>query len=194
MPRFPIIPTIVVACACLTMIWLGVWQLGRSDEKTGMIARYQGAISQGAAVAWPKSEQEIEASLYRFSTLPCESVISTRSTAGRSPSGRAGWAHIALCAVDGGSNAEVSLGWSAQANAPEWDAAPVAGLIAPAKGDGLRLVASEGQAGLEPLALPDPNDLPNNHLAYAGQWFFFALTALLIYILALRRREQEQGD
>ena len=39
-----------------------------------------------------------------------------------------------------------------------------------------------------PLAAPDPRDLPNNHLAYAGQWFFFALTALVIYILALRRR------
>ena len=38
------------------------------------------------------------------------------------------------------------------------------------------------------MAAPDPRDLPNNHLAYAGQWFFFALTALVIYILALRRR------
>ena len=46
----------------------------------------------------------------------------------------------------------------------------------------------EPLAGLEPLAAPDPRDLPNNHLAYAGQWFFFALTALVIYILALRRR------
>ena len=26
------------------------------------------------------------------------------------------------------------------------------------------------------------------HLAYAGQWFFFALTALVIYVLALRRK------
>jgi surfeit locus 1 family protein len=43
-------------------------------------------------------------------------------------------------------------------------------------------------AELAPLAPPDPADIPNNHLAYAGQWFFFALTALVIYVLALRRR------
>ncbi len=43
------------------------------------------------------------------------------------------------------------------------------------------------------MAPPDPNDLPNNHLAYAGQWFFFALTALVIYWLALRRRWREKG-
>ena len=55
-------------------------------------------------------------------------------------------------------------------------------------GDTIRLVAEVPQAGLRPLAAPDPGDLPNNHLAYAGQWFFFALTALVIYVLALRRR------
>ena len=63
----------------------------------------------------------------------------------------------------------------------------VAGIIAPA-GEGIRLIADPPQAGLEPLAMPDPADLPDNHLAYAGQWFFFALTALVIYVLALRRR------
>ena len=40
----------------------------------------------------------------------------------------------------------------------------------------------------QPPPLPDPAALPNNHLAYAGQWFFFALTALMIYVVALRRR------
>ncbi|HBM05474.1 MAG TPA: threonine synthase, partial [Erythrobacter sp.] len=52
----------------------------------------------------------------------------------------------------------------------------------------------QGVAGLAPLAPPDPRDLPNNHLAYAGQWFFFALTALIIYILALRRRATRARD
>ena len=57
-------------------------------------------------------------------------------------------------------------------------------MIAP----GPRLVADPPVAGLQPMARPDPGDLPNNHLTYAGQWFFFALTALIIYVLALRRR------
>jgi surfeit locus 1 family protein len=43
-------------------------------------------------------------------------------------------------------------------------------------------------AKLQPNARPDPNDIPNNHLSYAVQWFLFALTALVIYGLALRKR------
>ena len=37
-------------------------------------------------------------------------------------------------------------------------------------------------------APPSVDEIPDNHLAYAGQWFFFAGLAALIYILALRRR------
>jgi cytochrome oxidase assembly protein ShyY1 len=32
--------------------------------------------------------------------------------------------------------------------------------------------------------------MPNNHLAYAVQWFLFAAIALIIYIIAVRRRLQ----
>ena len=41
---------------------------------------------------------------------------------------------------------------------------------------------------MSPAPVPDPTLLPNNHLAYAGQWFFFALTALVIYVMVLRKR------
>lgn len=65
----------------------------------------------------------------------------------------------------------------------------VDGVIAP----GPRLVADPAAAGLVPLAKPDPRDLPNNHLSYAVQWFLFALTALVIYALALRRRWRDRS-
>ena len=67
----------------------------------------------------------------------------------------------------------------------------MSGIIAPGGEAGGVLHAAQRPAGLQPLAPPDPGDLPNNHLAYAGQWFFFALTALVIYILALRRRGRQ---
>ena len=70
---------------------------------------------------------------------------------------------------------------------PEWSGGEVGGFIGPA-GKGVRLVAAPAQAGLAQLAAPDPNDVPDNHLAYAFQWFFFAITALVIYGLALRRK------
>jgi surfeit locus 1 family protein len=37
-----------------------------------------------------------------------------------------------------------------------------------------RLVADPPLAGLAANAAPDPSDIPNNHLAYAVQWFLFA--------------------
>jgi surfeit locus 1 family protein len=80
----------------------------------------------------------------------------------------------------------VDLGFSRDLAAPAWTGGEVTGVIAP----GPRLVADPPLAGLEAMTRPDPGELPNNHLAYAGQWFFFALTALVIYVLALRRRRR----
>ena len=50
------------------------------------------------------------------------------------------------------------------------------------------LVADPPLAGLDPNPGPDLSAVPNNHLAYAVQWFVFASLAALIYALALRRR------
>ena len=52
------------------------------------------------------------------------------------------------------------------------------------------LVADAPVPGLRASEVPSGADLPNNHLAYAIQWFFFAATALIIYVLAVRRRLQ----
>ena len=42
-------------------------------------------------------------------------------------------------------------------------------------------------------APPSPDSIPNNHLAYAIQWFLFAGFAAVIYFLALKRRERDAG-
>ena len=112
------------------------------------------------------------------------------ATAGRSAEGQAGWAHVAHCRLRDGGEAVVAIGWSQDPRSPEWSGGEVGGFIGPA-GKGVRLVAAPAQAGLQQLAAPDPNDVPNNHLAYAFQWFFFAITALAIYWLALRRKWRE---
>jgi surfeit locus 1 family protein len=41
------------------------------------------------------------------------------------------------------------------------------------------------------VARPNPDDVPNNHMAYAVQWFLFAAAAAVIYLLALRKRQAE---
>ena len=185
--RIPVIPTIVVIAAAAVMVALGFWQLDRKGEKEALIARYQQAMALSSDVAWPADPADYESSLFRHATIDCESVKGIDSVSGRSLRGASGWAMVARCTYGAGGAADVAIGWSRDPQPPAWPGGRVGGIIAP-YGDGIKLIADQGQAGLEPLARPDPGDLPNNHLAYAGQWFFFALTALVIYWLALRRK------
>ena len=173
------------------MIGLGIWQLQRREWKEGLLRRYHAAEALSAEVAFPRTPEAVEAALYRRSSLSCDRVLESNAIAGRSAADIPGWAHTARCALDGGGEAEVALGWSRNPQLADWQGGRVTGWIAPA-GKAARLVATPPQAGLEQLARPDPNDLPNNHLSYAVQWFFFAATALVIYVLALRRRQRER--
>jgi surfeit locus 1 family protein len=187
--RVPPITTLFVAAAALTMVALGVWQLERRAWKEALIARYESALSLSSDVAWPRDEAAREAALFRHARVICDRVLSSGAGAGHSQSGETGWAHTARCALDGGGEAEIVLGWSRDPLAkPAWTGGEAMGFIAPGGRDGARLVAAPPLGGLAPNARPDPRDMPNNHLAYAVQWFFFALTAVAIYALALRKR------
>lgn len=190
MRRIPIIPTIIVAAAAAVMVALGIWQLGRADEKEALLARYVDAAVGTEPVRFPMTGEGSEV-LYRRSEVACDRVLSLEAGAGTNARGAKGWAQKAICAPSG-SKAEirVDLGWSLQPQPAEFSGGTVTGVIAP----GPRLVAMPAQAGLQQLAKPDPADLPNNHLAYAGQWFFFALTALAIYFFALRRRWHDNEE
>ena len=56
-----------------------------------------------------------------------------------------------------------------------------------------RLVAATAPPGLAPSAPPSIDQIPNNHRAYAVQWFLFALIALVIYWLAVRKRLKDDA-
>jgi len=185
--RVPPLPTIVVLLAVATMIALGFWQLRRLAEKEALLARYERVASMSSDVPWPRGSAEVERALYRHSTVDCAQVRSVAARAGHSQSGETGWAHVARCALAGGGEAQVALGWSREPRSPAWSGGQVGGFIGP-YGEGVKLVAAPPRAGLAQLALPDPRDIPNNHLSYAVQWFLFAATALVIYALALRGR------
>ena len=191
--KLPVVATIIVLAAVATMIALGVWQLQRAAWKEDLLDRFHRAQAMSSAVEWPRSPADYERVLYRHARIDCAEVSGLDAVAGRSAEGPAGWAHVARCRLPDGREARVALGWSNEPRSPVWTGGEVGGFIGPA-GEGVRLVAAPAQAGLEQLALPDPNDLPNNHLAYAFQWFFFALTALAIYWLALRRKWRETSS
>jgi surfeit locus 1 family protein len=179
--RIPIIATPVVAAAIATMIWLGFWQLDRLEQKEALLARYAAVLENPQALAdFPADPL---ANLYRRTTFTCTRVIGWRAIAGRNADDDAGYVQVAECP-----EGEVVAGWSTSLAAPAWQGGSLAGTIAPGGKTGWRVVADPPFPGMEANARPDPSTIPNNHLAYAVQWFLFALTALVIYILALRRR------
>lgn len=179
--RVPIFSTIFVLAAVLTMIALGIWQLGRMGEKAQLLARYEAAGSFSSEVAFPLKGDGADV-WFRRSSLTCAAVAKIEPVAGTSATGQKGWVQRATCT----SGVLVDLGFERDLDPPAWAGGAVSGVIAP----GPRLVADPPVAELKAMAAPDPGDLPNNHLAYAGQWFFFAATALVIYVLALRRRQR----
>ncbi|MEO5587047.1 MAG: SURF1 family cytochrome oxidase biogenesis protein [Novosphingobium sp.] len=187
--RLPIIPTLIVLAAVAVMIRLGFWQIDRMHEKEALIARAQAALTMRSEARWPPRAQAVDGVLYRRTRIECARVISMTGMAGQNAKGESGWAQVANCALAGGGDAKVVLGWSLQPPTAAWAGGPVSGVIAP----GPRLVAVPAQAGLAENALPDPANLPNNHWSYAVQWFLFAGVALVIYALAVRKRLADPG-
>jgi surfeit locus 1 family protein len=190
--QLPVIPTIVVVSASVVMVWLGFWQLGRADEKEALIAKYEAALVTKQLRPFPADLGGAfsEDDLFHSTAFECTKVLGLEAVAGRSIKGQSGIAHIARCQTGRGP-ADVKLGWARGPEPPQWDGGVVEGLIVRGGADGARVQMHEPVGGLQPLAKPDPKDLPNNHLAYAGQWFFFALTALVIYGFALRSRRKD---
>ncbi|MCM8558280.1 SURF1 family protein [Sphingomicrobium sediminis] len=183
-----ILTLVIVAGAVATMIGLGIWQLGRAEEKEALLAQYEAATDLDP-VAYPVIVPA-EPPLYRRSSLNCLEVVDWRHQAGANAAGQSGYAHVADCRTSAeGPGAAVEIGWSREPVAgTDWEGGEVAGVIGPDERYGFRLVAEAGQAGLETSAAPSPDAIRNNHMSYAFQWFAFAAIALIITFLAMRRK------
>jgi len=202
MPRLPLIPTILVALAVAAMIGLGIWQLDRRTWKEGLLRDYHANLSQ-PAIAFPRYPVG-EQYLYRRATAFCLEPASWQRRGGRNARGISGYRLIAACRTGAeGPGFLVAMGVTHDPKfTPAWKGGPVSGTITAAPDDRplianlfskapplqLMLVADQPAPGLEANAQPDPSEVPNNHLAYAVQWFIFAALATVIYLLALRWR------
>lgn len=200
----PVIATIVVLIAAAMMVALGVWQLHRAKEKEALLAALSANIAK-PPVAYREPGPVRPDMLFRKSSALCLSVTGWRVEGGRTPSGQPGYRHIAECRTGAeGPGLLADMGVSADPKfAPAWQGGPVDGIIAsePDHRSVLSLlsrrkivlrpmlVADRPAPGLAASAPPSPAAIPNNHRAYAVQWFVFAGLALLIYGLALRRRQ-----
>ncbi len=202
MKRIPIVPTLIVLLAVAYMVHLGLWQLDRLGQKEAMLARYE-AASKSARVTDFKNDLLIDGpDYYSRVRVECTSQSSDSLIAGRNAKGQSGWAHQFDChfpySGKSETDATVVIGWSEAPVPVQWKGGTVSGTVVPPRPTDAnagcpkcyrqRLVADPPLAGLQANAKPDPRDIPNNHLAYAVQWFLFAGVALVIYALALRKR------
>lgn len=201
--RIPLIPTAIVAIAVIVMIALGVWQLERRAEKTAALAL--AAVNPGrSAISFPVLAPVDQTILFRPSSIHCLRVVGWRTEAGRAADGSMGFRSIAQCVTGAeGPGALVEIGVAQKPDfKPQWTGGQVAGWISQepdhralltrigGNAQPLRpmLIARAAPPGMKAAAPPNVADVPNNHLAYAMQWFFFAGIAIVIYSLALRRR------
>jgi surfeit locus 1 family protein len=195
--RIPILPTILVTLAMAAMIGLGLWQLlDRLPKKEAFLVQLA-ANPAKPPMAFPRVPDETL--LFRRASGFCLQPTEIKLAG----AGKSGFRAIAQCRTGAeGPGMIVQLGTTRDPMAKvAWTGGEVSGYISHAP-DGrsligslfdhtpqrLMLVADTPQAGLSPNAKPDIASVPNNHLAYAGQWFFFAAIAAIIYTLALRRR------
>jgi surfeit locus 1 family protein len=204
--RFPLLPTLLVAAAVATMIALGFWQLRRADEKAALQRQYERNLAL-PPMALPPGALADETLLYRRAAAFCLDVTEWRTTGGKAASGRGGTRFIANCRTGAeGPGFAADMGVSADPKAkPAWKGGEVTGRVVaePRSGNLFErlagrsppprpmIVAERPAPGLQASA-PPAAEAPNNSLAYAFQWFFFAAAAALIYVLALWRRQREK--
>lgn len=204
--RIPLIPTLVVAVAVIIMVALGIWQLQRRAEKDAALVM-AAANPAKPAIAFPALAPVDPAILFRPSSVHCLRVVGWRTEAGRAADGSTGFRSIAQCVTGAeGPGALVEVGIAQMPDfKPQWTGGQIEGWISQEPDHRALLSRIGGQApplrpmliariappGMKAAAPPNVADVPNNHLAYAVQWFFFAAIAVIIYGLALRRRAGE---
>ncbi|MBB4101035.1 cytochrome oxidase assembly protein ShyY1 [Sphingomonas kyeonggiensis] len=206
MPRFPLIPTIVVALAVALMIGLGVWQLERRGEKLAALQLYAANFDK-PEMAFPRLPVG-DQYLFRRASAYCLAVIGWQSQGGRSIKGTNGYRHIARCRAGAeGAVLLIDMGVAPDPKfQPAWKGGQVTGTITHApdhrpllaglfesEPKHLMLISEAAAPGLQPTAKPDLSSVPNNHLSYAVQWFLFAAVASVIYVLALRWRQKPKA-
>jgi len=191
--RLPILPTVIVLLAVAVMLRLGFWQLDRRTEKETLLARYAVSQTMSAEVSWDGDQTSGQALLFRRARVTCTRMTAMEPMAGRNVADETGWAQQRLCITAAGAQLTVVIGWARQPDAAKGAVAAAAGgtltgWVAPGADHAVRLIADPPLVGLQANAAPDPASVPNNHLAYAVQWFLFAGVALVIYALAVRKR------
>ena len=183
-------------------VGLGAWQLQRRAWKADLIAQLEAA--QSAPLLEPRDYLDamtgIRSVQYRRAELPCSpgTVLPYDLKGGASAGGVTGYLVLVSCRPNRKAPDIVAVaGWTRR---PDAARLPIAvdtvftGLIIEkpygdaADRPGFMLIPDTAVPPLQISRLPAPQDLPDNHLSYAGQWFGLAMVLAVIYGLWLRKR------
>jgi cytochrome oxidase assembly protein ShyY1 len=200
--RLPVIPTVMTLIMLVVLVGLGVWQLQRAQWKAGLIAELKAAQSLP-----PLAPQDYFQAMagdisvqYRRAELPCTpgEVLPYDIRGGSNAEGVSGYYVLVSCRPNRKPPDIVAVaGWTRRPDAAQ---VPVLvdtvfrGIIIEhpyGKAEGrpqFMLIAENPVPGLAKPRLPSPEDLPDNHMSYALQWFGFAVVLAVIYLIWVRRR------
>lgn len=209
MRRLPVISTLIVLIAVGIMVFLGFWQIDRLDQKNTLLETYAANLDR-PAIAYPELGPVANEAMFRKSAVNCLSVTDWRGGSGTAADGTKGFRYMVRCVTGAeGPGALINFGVGNRPNMEiEWQGGEVTGWITHApsgsalqnslggedSGPGPMLVSDKSMAGLKAPARPSLDDIPNNHFAYAVQWFLFALIALIIYFLAVRAMGKPESE
>jgi surfeit locus 1 family protein len=184
--RLPVIPTLMVAVMVPAMLGLGVWQLQRAAWKEALLADLASAAELPPLDLDTASHRS--ANFRRASATCTDPPGRARAVIGKNAVGATGYMYLARCRP----GVEAVAGWAARPDLPLPPRAlgPVAG-TAISTNDRIRLYLGRPAGLPEPAVPPGLGSIPNNHRAYAWQWFAFALTLAVIYGLYLRSRRRQ---
>ena len=202
MKRVPLIPTLMTLIMLAVLVGLGVWQLERRTWKHALIARLEAAQDQPLLEPRDYYLSMIgkDSVQYRKAELPCSpgDVLPYDLKGGSSANGKSGYLVLVSCRPNRKAPDIVAVaGWTMRPDAArvpiKVDTVFRGLVIEKPYGDmpgrpQFMLIPDTAVPPLEPSRLPSPQDLPDNHLSYAGQWFGLASVLVVIYGLWLRRR------
>lgn len=200
--RLPILPTLITMIGVLILCGLGRWQLDRREWKHRKIAQLEAAPNLP-----PVSPQEFQRAMaselslqYRRAEIGCHAGPKQPYDLrpGASAGGTSGYFVVVSCRPNNRPPDIVAVaGWTRDLADKDrtinLDHELSGILIELPYGDapGRPRYMLIPDAPIPPLGKahqPSAADLPDNHLAYAGQWFGLAITLSAIYGLWLRKR------
>jgi surfeit locus 1 family protein len=200
--RIPWFPTLLTFVMLTTLVSLGLWQLQRRTWKHDLIAQLDAAQTQPLLEPADyframTGEQSVQ---YRRAELPCSpgKVLPYDLKGGSSATGTSGYLVLVSCRPNREPPDIVAVaGWTKRPDAArtllQVDTVFTGLIIERPYGDApgrpqFMLIPDTAVPPLLLSRMPSPQDLPDNHLSYAGQWFGLAVVLVLIYITWLRRR------